>query len=297
MEAIMEELKSDIFEKLRRGSVEFPSQQRHLCQFILDNFRQVAFMNVEVLANSSGVSPATVVRTTAHIGYSSFHDFLDDIKNVLIPARTSLWWQVEESWKGSTELEDISDRSVLTQTTLANVESLHQSLTPLLLESFERAADILKSTRSLSILGLRSSHGAALYAHSLFRQFLSHVYLPSHFGSDDMYAHLVDLSKDDAVLALSLGGPHYASRTVEAIEYVSSLGVPVILIATDLACPAANSATVVLPVTPSSGHYSVVSVMNVLDALIVVLGRHNKKSATSKLRVLEKLLKEKHITL
>jgi DNA-binding MurR/RpiR family transcriptional regulator len=54
---------------------------------------------------------------------------------------------------------------------------------------------------------------------------------------------------------------------------------------------------VILPVKPASGHYSTVSVMNVLDALIIVLGRHYKKTATMKLRTLEKLLQEKNITL
>ncbi len=146
-------------------------------------------------------------------------------------------------------------------------------------------------------MGFRTTQGVALYAYSLLRQFLTHVSLPGNSGSDDMYSSLVDLTKNDALLALSLGGPHYASRTIEAVEYVNSLGVPVILITSDLTCPATKFASVVLPVEPASGHYSTVSAMNVLDALIVVLGRHYKNSATTKLRSLEILLQEKNITL
>ncbi|MFP4481711.1 MAG: MurR/RpiR family transcriptional regulator, partial [Thermovirgaceae bacterium] len=144
--------------------------------------------------------------------------------------------------------------------------------------------EILKNARKISILALRSTQGIALYAYTLFCQFLPNVSLPGHSGSDDMYSYLVDLSKDDVLLALSVGGPHYAARTIEGAEFVYSRGVPVVLITTDLACPAANFASVVLPVEPASGHYSTVSVMNVLDALIVVLGRHYKETATSKLR-------------
>lgn len=295
----MKKMKSEpaLFKKLRKGSVAFSSQQRHLCSFILDNFQQVGFMNIETLAKASGVSPATVIRTTTHLGYESFHQFMKDLKNVLISAKTSLWWQVEESWGEKGKVEDVSAKGILTETTLKNVESLQKSLTPLLLENFEIAAQILKSAKKLSILGLRSTHGAALYAYSLFHQFMDHVSLPNHSGSDDMYAHLVHLNRNDVLLALSLGGPHYAYRTLEAIEYVASRHVPVILITTDLACPGARSATVVLTAEPASGHYSVLSAMNILDALIVILGRHHKKTATSKLRVLEKLLQEKKITL
>lgn len=289
--------KTDLFENLRRGVSSFPARQRVLCKFILDNYQQVAFMNVEGLAGASGVSPATVVRTTSRLGYASFHEFLDELQDLLLPAKTSLWWQVEESWNGKARWSSSSVRSILAGTTFKNVECLQKSLTPLLLDNFEKAADILRNARNISILGLRSTHGVALYTYTLFCQFLSHVSLPGHSGSDDMYSSLVDLTKDDAMLALSLGGPHYAARTIEAVEYVHSRGVPVVLITTDLACPAAKSASVVLPVEPASGHYSTVSVMNVLDALIVALGRHYRETGTAKLRALEKLLQEKHITL
>jgi DNA-binding MurR/RpiR family transcriptional regulator len=296
--AAMSETKKnhDLFEKLRQGLLDFPARQRHLCNFILDNYQQVAFMNVEELARASGVSPATVVRTTSHLGYESFHEFLDALKSVILPTKISLWWQVEESWKGKLKAEK-SDRSILAETTLRNVESLQNSLTPLLLENFQRASEVLKNARKISILAFRSTQGIALYAYTLFCQFLPHVSLPGHSGSDDMYSHLADLSKEDVLLTLSVGGPHYAARTIEGAEFAHSREVPVILITTDIACPAAKFASVVLPVEPASGHYSTVSAMNVLDALIVVLGRHYRKTATTKLRTLEKLLQEKNITL
>lgn len=285
-----------LFEKLRQGVSDFPSRQRRLCSFILENYQQVAFMNVEELAKASGVSPATVVRTTSHLGYESFHEFLDALKGVILPTRISLWWQVEESWKGKLPAKK-TDRSILAETTLRNVESLQNSLTPILLENFQRAGEVLKNARKISILAFRSTQGIALYAYTLFCQFLPHVSLPGHSGSDDMYSHLVDLSQEDVLLVLSVGGPHYAARTIEGAEFVHSRGVPVVLITTDISCPAAKFASVILPVKPASGHYSTVSVMNVLDALIIVLGRHYKKTATMKLRTLEKLLQEKNITL
>jgi len=289
--------KPDLFEKLRQGVSDFPSRQRILCKFILENYQQAAFMKVEGLANASGVSPATVVRTTSRLGYTSFHEFLDELKKVLLPVKTSLWWQVEESWQENSSSGNDFARSILTQTTMSNIESLKNSLTPLLMGNFDEATKILGSARTLALLGLRTTQGVALYAYSLLRQFLTHVSLPGHSSSDDMYSSLVDLTKDDALLALSLGGPHYAARTIEAIEYVHSRDVPVVLITTDLACPAAKFASVILPVEPASGHYTTISAMNVLDALIVVLGRQYKNKATTKLRTLEKLLQEKNITL
>ncbi len=294
---VNKQVDGDLFSRLRRGAEAFPSQQQLVCGYIIGHYQEVAFMTVEELGQASGVSPATVVRTVARLGYESYHDLLQEIQEMLISTRTSLWWQIEKSWDYRENPEFESGGRVLSEVARQNVESIQRSLSPLLLENFAKACDILKGARKLAILGLRSSRGAALICYSLFNQFLDNVLLPDHAGSDEMYADLVDLDGNDALLAISVGGPHFACRTLEAVDFVHGQGVPVVLITTDMACPAAPSADVLLHVVATEGHYSLVPVLTVVDALVVELGHHYRDSAIKKLRTLEKLLVDKKITL
>lgn len=289
--------KGDLFSRLRQGVQEFSSQQRLVCRTILDHYQQVAFMTVEELGQASSVSPATVVRTVARLGYESYHDLLQEIQTLLISTRTSLWWQIEKSWDDRETPEGASESRALSEVARQNVESIQRSLSPMLLEHFTEACERLKKARKIAVLGLRSSRGVALIGYTLFHQFLDNVLLPDHNGSDEMYADLVDLDGRDVLLAISVGGPHFAARTVEAVEFVRGQGVPVILITTDLACPAAPLADVVLHVAATEGHYSLVPVLTVIDALVVEVGHHYRDRATKKLRTLERLLAEKKITL
>lgn len=80
----------DLFSRLRQGVQEFPGQQQLVCRTILEHYQQVAFMTVEELGQASSVSPATVVRTVARLGYESYHDLLQEIQTLLISTRTSL---------------------------------------------------------------------------------------------------------------------------------------------------------------------------------------------------------------
>ncbi len=290
------EAEGDLFSRLRQGIRDFPSQQQLVCRHILENYQQVAFMTVEELGQVSGVSPATVVRTVARLGYESYHDLLQEIQTMLIATRTSLWWQIEKSWD-ERELPDFaSEGRALSEVARQNVESIQRSLSPLLMENFTRACKALKDARRIAILGLRSSRGAALICYSLFHQFLDNVFLPDHAGSDEMYADLVDFDSGDVLLAISVGGPHFACRTLEAVSFAHDQGVPVVLITTDMNCPAAPSADVLLHVVATEGHYSLVPVLTVIDALVVELGHHYRERATKKLRTLEKLLVERKIT-
>lgn len=290
-------LQEDLFTRLRYGLDNFPNQQQMVCRFILDHYQEVAFMTVEELSQASGVSPATVVRTVARLNYESFHQLLQEIQDMLISTKTSLWWQMEKSWEDRESPEFASEGKALAEVARQNVESIQKSLSPLLMENFEQACNLLKKSQKLSILGLRSSKGVAMFCYSLFHQFLDNVTLPDHAGTEEMYSELLSLSSKDVLLAISVGGPHYAYRTLEAVEFAHEQGVPTILITSDITCPAAPFADVVLNITPTEGHYSLVPVLTVVDALVVELGHHHRDKAKQKLRTLEKLLVEKKITL
>jgi len=288
---------SDFFEKLRQGAREFSQRQRMVCLFIIAEYQRVAFLTVEQLAEEAQVSAATVVRTVAHLGYDSYGALQDEIQELLLMTRTSLWWQLEESWKEEASEFSSEEGDLLFRVIATNAESIRNSLSLHLAEEFTRAVECLASAEHIALLGMRSSRGAIMYAFSLLQQFRKNVSCPSLQGADEIYAPLMDLTPRDAVLALSVGGPHYAVSTVEAVRFAHERSVKVVLITNDLACPAVAWADHVLCVSATKEHYSVVPAITLLEALVVALGKHSREEAVEKLRALEKVLGEKKLTL
>jgi len=282
----------DIFARLMQGKETLTNSQALLCNFILQNYRTVAFMTVEKLATSSGVSTATVIRTIKNLGYGSYNEFLEALREVVLSSGPTLWWQMEEAWNKL----NFPTENILQEVAKDNIEAITNSISPMLMENFIRATQSLCSAKKIYIVGLRSTQGIALYCYLMLNQFLDNVSFPCMTGSDNMYSELYPCSKEDALLAISIGGPHYATGTIDALEYANSKGTTTILVTTDVASPGSQWSSIILPAAPSKGFYSVVSVMTIIDALIAAIGYEKKTSGKDKLRKLEKILVSKGIT-
>jgi DNA-binding MurR/RpiR family transcriptional regulator len=315
-------------EKLRWGSQNLPVRQKLVCDYLLKNFQQAVFMTVEEVSKQSGLSPSTVVRAVAGLGFESYHALQQALQSLLISSKASLWWQMEDSWSDAGEessgregegsipagahsfrahmkeqweeaLTSDSEKvsHPLVQATRDNIEALTQSLTPLLFENFETAVGLLEKANRIFLFGMRSSQGITRYGFSLLHQFMSNIYMVDRAGSEEMFDDLIDLAEGDCLLALSYGGPHYASRTFDVLHIAKSMGIPIILMTTELSNPAAPLADAVLCVSPARNHYTMAPALTVLEALVIELGKRSRTQAMRKLRKLEKILGEKGVTL
>jgi DNA-binding MurR/RpiR family transcriptional regulator len=307
---------ASLLEKLHAGAQNLPVRQRQVCDYLLNNYQQVAFLTIKEVAKQSGLSPSTIVRTAASLGFDSYHSLRQSLKSLLFSSKASLWWQMEMSWdeEQTGRLEDANHVSLIPQeengakvirksehplfiSTRDNIDCLTQSLTPLLFENFDTAADLLEKAKRIFMLGMRSSYGIVRYGYSLFHQFMSNIYMADRSSHEEIFDDLIDLVPGDCLLAVSCGWPHYASRTFEMINAAHSMKIPIVLLTTELSNPAVPLADVVLNVTPGKNHYTMAPALTVLEALVIELGRRLKPSAIIKLRKLEDLLKEKNITL
>ncbi|WP_278550663.1 MurR/RpiR family transcriptional regulator, partial [Cloacibacillus evryensis] len=149
---------------------------------------------------------------------------------------------------------------------------LENSLSPIMLESFSNAIVLLKKARKISILGLRSSRAASYYMYYILDEFIDNVMLTDAIDSAEVFSNIINLTEDDVFVAFSLGGPNYAVRTHEAINYAHARNIPIILITSDLRNPSAAKATYVLLIPSTQGHYSLVPVMNLIDAILANMG-------------------------
>jgi DNA-binding MurR/RpiR family transcriptional regulator len=72
---------SDVVARLAVAQPSLTPKMAQLAAFVADNYVRVAFMNTRELAAAAGVSPATVVRFPAQLGYRSFDEFRSSIQD------------------------------------------------------------------------------------------------------------------------------------------------------------------------------------------------------------------------
>lgn len=285
----------DVFARLRMGIKSLPTQQKQICTYILENHQQVSFYTVEELARASKTSPATVVRTVKRIGYDSYKKLLEDLQKVLMKNNNAVWWEIEQIW--TQEDSKIGSEPTFSWVARDDIEGIKSTLTPQLMDSFDSAVNLMEKASNIGVFGMRSSKYVAGFLHFMLNQLFSNVHTLACSGEDTIFDELLNFGKDDLIIAVSLGGPHFVVRTHDIIAYAKENGIPTLLITNDLGNQAIDNATVSLCVARTRYHYSIVQPMVLAEALVVELGLRKKQVAQKKLYRLEKLLDEQGITL
>lgn len=279
----------DIFARLRWGIDNLSNRQSKACSYLRDNYTEVAFWSVEDFSRNSGVSPATVIRTATSLGYNGYRDMIMEFKSLLVNKNVSLWWKIEQS------VADTKKEATPVWVTRDNVESLKSGLTPLLLENYKSAVEMLSKAGKIYIVAVRSSRPAAIYMHSMLSQFLDNTAVIT-YGEEDIYEDLIDFTTRDVVITISLGGPHFARAPINVIKFAKESKIKTLLITTDPTCPGSEYATLVLCVGQAKEHYSLIPTLTLMESMIIDLVKIKTKQAHIKLKKLEKILQEQGIT-
>ncbi len=280
-----------IFQQLRTAKNNLPSQQRVICEWILNNYQQAAFLTAEEIAKETETSIATVLRIASSLGYKNFTAIKEELKRVLYSASIPPLDRLRDTFADKEQV------NILDQVIEENIQNLKSLRSRHLSDTFPRAVELISSARRIYIIGLRSTKGLATYFHALLHQFLPDIFLVDSSGTDNMLDVMMDMSKNDILVALMAGSPHYTKRTIGAVKFAWENGIPTVLITNSLSSPAAPMATELLLCPQNTSHYSTVSLMTVIDALVVEIGRQKKADATRKLDKLAPLLVDYDISL
>jgi len=284
-------LTEPMFSKASQNCAKLPPKQRLVCRFLMENSARIPFLTVEELAAASGASPATVVRVVNGLGYEKYQDLKDEVTKMLIAMKPATRTEFEHAW------EESDGEEMLLRVAHVNIENIKGTLTPDLVRSFKRCVDILVSAKRIRILALRSSRSAALYLGLLLREFMPNVGIVPSLGSDEMIEEIFDITPEDAVFAFSYGARFYARRTIDAVKFINSRGIPVILLTDEIKNPAAPYADCLLHVPYTKHHFSLAAVITVLDSIVAEIGRRNPDQSKKKLRLLWDTLASGDITI
>ncbi len=273
---------------------DLPHGQQNICSYIHTHYQEVAFQTVEELATASDTSTSSVVRVVKALGYSKYKDLQKDIRKILLPSNLSVWWDFDYSL--SSKNIKSQDEHTLTWVARDNVETIQSMITPQLLEQFSVASAMLHNAERICIYGGRSTKAVVFYMYYLLQQISGKAHLLDAVGSGQIYEELINFTPKDVFVALSLGGPHFYSRTLDAMEVAANHGIPTLLITTHTSCPSIPYADTVLFVSNARSHYSIVSALTLVEALVVEFGRNNKNISREKLKKTENILVDYGVT-
>lgn len=169
--------------------------EKKVVDYILENPEKVIYLSVAGLAESSGVSDATVVRTCRKLGLSGYQDFKVTLAQDIVTPMQSIHEEISEDDSASVIVDKVF------QGTMQALTLTHDSLD---VDAVVKAVDAITNARRVIILGMGSSHSVAVdLQHKLLRLGIDAVaFTDSHMQT--ITASL--LTKEDVVFAISHSG-------------------------------------------------------------------------------------------
>ncbi|MFP3846060.1 MurR/RpiR family transcriptional regulator [Priestia filamentosa] len=274
--------------KLLNQRESLPKKQKNLCDYLIENYQSVGVLTIAELSEAAKVGTTTVMRLIKNLGYESYSDIKKDIYDASMHSTPSAWWHLQESFKNTDQRDHTLKESLKETETILN-----QTVTSSLVNEFERAIQLLLKAKRVSLLGLRSSKGLAIYIGHLLEEFYPDVQQLSH-DTEFLFDRLLRFTDDDILIVID----NAPSTTIgiEATQFCHKNNKPVILVTDHLASPAASYASVNLKTKASSKQYSVLPTILLLESLVIELGRRTSETSITRLQEVSDMLREKNFT-
>ncbi len=197
-------------ELLINNRVRLTPSQRRIMQYIMDNYEEAIFLTASQLAQSVGVSEATVVRLAQALGFDGYpgmqKKFREGLQN-----RLSTVTRLEHAVDHVRQVGD-----VVVKVLQEDIQNLSETLRNLPIEVFEQAVVDMEKAKRIFVVGLRGAHAPALtlatYLRFLGKQ--AQLLVPGH---GELWDIVQGLGKTDLVVGISF--PRYTSVTVEILEH------------------------------------------------------------------------------
>lgn len=195
---------------LLRGRLDrFSVAQRQMAEYVLRNYRDVAFMNVAQLAAAAGVSPAAIVRFAVSLGFEGYPPFQRALHAIV---RSEL----RQAERFAATLDDGGRASLSTRILSQELENLAALRAGLDRRTLEAAIRQVAAARRVAVVGFRASATLAHYFWYNLRKVKPDVALYTQPGS----VTLDDLALSRAgTLVVLIAFPRYSRELIDTAEF------------------------------------------------------------------------------
>ena len=265
-----------IFDIISKNYDSYTKGQQIIAGYIMENYDESAFMTLEQLASSAGVSTTSVIRFSRELGYDGYTSMqralrLDLRNKAAIPA-------------DSINSSPIPDDSLLHQVIFNDINNIEQTFNHLDPKAVERASDIIGNAGELYILGLRRSYSLSVYAFSRLSQVRQNVRLIGTPGLN-YPEEIASIEKGDACLSFLF--PRYSHTTISLLDFMRNLGMKTIVVTSMNHIAIDRYADVVLPCETrcfleKTSYVAPISLINYLTALYMQNHQDSAQAMLSK---------------
>jgi DNA-binding MurR/RpiR family transcriptional regulator len=223
----MENKANKLLENLKKYSQDFSNKQRILASYIIQNYKQVAFMNSRELSRKANVSNSTVLRFAIALGYPRFADFQEELQNLIHSQISTL--------DRYTPLES-EDKDLLCRIAALEVNIINKMIENTNSKYFQDAIQLLSLKEKILVLGYEGDAFAADYAASILQIIRRNVTNLRSMNDAGITSAIREGDADDTV-ALVYQFPRYYSKTTHVAALLKQKGIPIIGITNNVLSP------------------------------------------------------------
>lgn len=254
-----------------------------LCDYFARSYREAALQTAEEIARATGVSKATVVRFASKLGFENFSHLRKRLQQIVAYDLSTVDRVSVEGVAAAAEGQPATLVQRIIAAEMQNLRLMERQLTR---EELERAARLLYPSRSVTVLGFRTSAALAQHAAYNLKKLLGHVFLYTTADSS-LIDHLATVREGGVVLAI--GFSRYDRRFIETVACAREMGYPIVAISEDYGSPLARLATVdlVAPATFESFVGAYAAPVTLITLLISTVAALMGDEALKRLEALE----------
>lgn len=276
----MEDNKIDIIAKINILTPRMSKSHKKIAAYIMEHYDQAVFMTAAKLGKEAGVSESTVVRFAYALDYEGYPEFQKDL---------AVWVQdrLGSLQKINLEYGNRSQSEVINAVLTADIEKISSTMGSIDPEAFETAVNIILSSKTVYIVGLRSCSPLAEFLSFYLNMVRENVVLLKTTSVTEMFEQMIRIDQSDCIVGISF--PRYSMRTLKCLEFANDRSAKIITI-TDTALSPMNmysSCNLFARSDMVSIVDSLVAPLSVINALVVAICLKRPEQVKINLRTLE----------
>lgn len=278
-------MKTDISELIRENMPSFSKGQRRIADAILRDYDKTAYMTAAKLGQTVGVSESTVVRFANELGFEGYPEFQHAVQE-MVRAKLTPNQRIEVT------SARIGGGDLFSKLMNGEIEKIKYTMETLDRTAFEAAVDAITHAGNIYIMGVGSSSALASFLHINLTMICSNVHLVQLTGAGEMFEQILDIGKDDVMIAISF--PRYSSRVRRAVKYAKANGAAVIALTDSQLSPIAEGADYLLAAQSDMVSFvdSLIAPLAVINALIAAVASKKPDEVRARLDRLERIWDE-----
>ena len=275
----------NILDNLQDQFDSYSRSHQVLARFIIQHYQKVAFMGIEDLSESSGVSNATIVRFAKALGYNGYPSLQKEIRRIVrldLSGRERFKTALAES-----EGEDVLNRIINKE--LENLSELKEKLKN---NNLHAVVEAISAASEVVVIGARST--ASLSQHLSFA--LKKLEIKTHritSVTSETYDELFRIDKK--ALIIVIGFPRYLNELISVMNFCRSQSLKTLAITDSPLSPLQGDFNLYTPVESISFIAFHCAPLVLINLIITEMGLSNEDRTVYALNRFENLANQKKL--